>query len=180
MNRAPEEEGATTGRDKRRINGRPRVIYYSVVIAPSGATMTPNGVSTAGRAGSHAWGDRVRHQRLRATVRRSLNQESHGFSRVECQAPDVARGLRCVERGPEVMSRYSPLLRGIRPTHQRGTRARCFSQDSCTSASSRAGSAPSSRCHAIIRSRSAATSARTCSMGSPRFAAILRRDCSFT
>jgi len=47
--------------------------------------MTPKGVSTAGHAESHAWGDCVRHQSLRVTVRRSLNQESHGFSRVECQ-----------------------------------------------------------------------------------------------
>ncbi len=56
-----------------------------VVIAPSGATRTPNGVSTAGHAESHAWGDCVRHQSLRATMQRSLNQESHGASRVECQ-----------------------------------------------------------------------------------------------
>ena len=55
------------------------------VIVPSGATMTPNGVSTAGHAESHAWGDCVRHQRPRVTMQRSPNQESHGFSRVECQ-----------------------------------------------------------------------------------------------
>ncbi len=51
--------------------------------------MTPNGVSTAGHAGSHAWGDCVRHQSLQATVQRSLNQESHGVSRVECQSYSV-------------------------------------------------------------------------------------------
>jgi len=44
-----------------------------------------HGVSTAGHAVSHAWGDCVRHQSLRATVQRSLNQESHSFGRVECQ-----------------------------------------------------------------------------------------------
>ncbi len=51
--------------------------------------MTPcqrtHGVATAGHAGSYAWGDCVSHQRLRATVQRSSNQESHGVSRVECQ-----------------------------------------------------------------------------------------------
>jgi len=47
--------------------------------------MAPNGVATAGHAGSHAWGDCVRHQNLWATVQWSVNHESHGFSRVECQ-----------------------------------------------------------------------------------------------
>jgi len=47
--------------------------------------MAPHGTSTAGHAGRHAWGDCVRHQSLRATVQRSLNQEFHGVSRVECQ-----------------------------------------------------------------------------------------------
>ncbi len=55
--------------------------------------MTPNGVSTAGHAGSHAWGDCVRHRSLRVTMQRSMNQESHGLSRVECQL--CAERLMC-------------------------------------------------------------------------------------
>ncbi len=81
---------AATGRDKRRVNDRPRYDRLLVVIAPLGATMTPcqrtHGVATAGHAESHAWGDCVSHQRLRATMQRSPNQESHGVSRVECQS----------------------------------------------------------------------------------------------
>ncbi len=84
---------ATTCRDKRRVNDRPWDGILCVVIASSEATMTPNGVSTAGHAGSHAWGDCVRHRSLRATMQRSLNQESHGLSRVECQL--CAERLMC-------------------------------------------------------------------------------------
>ncbi len=77
---------AATGRDKRRVNDRPRYDRLLVVIAPLGATTTSNGIATAGHAESHAWGDCVSHQRLRATMQRSPNQESHGVSRVECQS----------------------------------------------------------------------------------------------
>ena len=73
------------------------------VIAPSGATMTPNGVSTAGHAESHAWGDCVRHQRLRATVQRSPNQESHGCSRVECQTRSTPLVYHCGRKSRVIM-----------------------------------------------------------------------------
>ncbi len=90
---------ATTGRDKRRVNDRLQDDILLVVIAPSGATMTPNGVSTAGHAGSHAWGDCVRHQSLRAMVRRSLNQESHSFSCVECQVAGTGKMVHPPRKG---------------------------------------------------------------------------------
>jgi len=80
--------------------------------APSGATRTSNGVSTAGHAESHAWGDCVRHQRLpplrRATMQRSPNQESHGFSHVECQ-----------RRGPRADAPSSPPQRVEQPCQPR-------------------------------------------------------------